>query len=370
MFRSTYLFRSAALIAALSPALAAQTAQLLPSHADLAEGQPSLSLPFGVPGFRTQMLLDGSAVGASGAVLTGLRLRADRTSAPLAATSVPNVTVQLSHTSAFIGNMNGQFSLNVTGAVTTVFQGTVNLPAYQDGFAGPLPWDIVITFAQPFTFTTALGNLLIDITGNNAPAGTPNYWLDAVQAGGSATPYGRAGDNPSFDFLNLVCSTGGSLEPRLISPGHVIEYSSTLSFTNPPGVLALGVAGFPAPVDLGPLGAPTHSLYIDPLVLSLHSWQQSFIGYYSTFLLPVPQNPLLIGERIFAQSALLDPTANALGLLTSQAIETRIGDQSEVLPMQQLDADDPAAVTGTLVDFGFTTPSYGGVPILLEGVFF
>lgn len=370
MLRSHLLTRSALLLAVSATALSAQTTQLLPAHADLAEGQHGIGLPFGVPGFRTQILISGPAVGANGAVLTGLRFRADRTSTPLAATVVPNVTVTVSHTSNFVGNMNGQFALNVTGPVTTVFQGAVTLPAHADGFAGPLPWDIAIPFAQPFAFTTAQGNLLVDIVGNNPANGIPVYWLDAVQAGGSATPYGRAGDNPSFDSLNLVVSTGNSLEPRLLSPGHVIDYTSTLSFTSPPGVLALGLVGLPVPIDLGLLGAPTHSLYMAPLVLATHSWTQSFIGWYSTTSLAVPNNPLLIGERIFAQSALFDPAANALGLLTSHAVETRLGDQAEILPMQQLDAPDAAATVGTFVDFGFAQPDHGGTPILLEGVFF
>ena len=366
----THLFRSAVVAAAVAAAAGAQTTKTLPAHADLGDGHHAVALPFGVPGFRTQLLLDAAAVGPNGAVLTGLRLRADRGAAPQAAVTVPNVTVQVSHCSTALGNLSGTFAGNVTGPTTTVFQGGVTLPATTPGFAGPTSWDIAIPFATPFTFTAAQGNLLVDIVGNNAAQQLPVYWLDAVQGGGGATSYGTPGDDPNFDTMNLLVATGNSLEPRLLSPGHAVDFISTRSFTSPPGVLALGIAGLPAPIDLGPLGAPTNALYIDPLVLSAHAWTTSFIGRYSTFTLAVPGNPLLIGERVYGQSVIFDASANALGLVVSNAVEMRLGDQAEVLPMQQLDADDPAAATGTVLDFGFGQPERGAVALLLEGVFF
>jgi hypothetical protein len=71
--------------------LFAQQRVLVPAHADRSEGQTLVIHPFGVPGFRTQILVDGDAIAPTGALLTGLRFRADRTSLPLAATAVPNV---------------------------------------------------------------------------------------------------------------------------------------------------------------------------------------------------------------------------------------------------------------------------------------
>ncbi len=353
----------------LVASLAAQATVAVPPHAADVDGHQSLALPFGVPGFRTQILVEASAIASTQAVLTGIRFRADRPSAPLAAASVPNVTVSLSHCSLGLGGLQSTFANNVTSPATQVFAGTVQLPAQPVGFAGPLGWDVVVAFAQPYVFTTAQGDLLIDIVGNNGSGGTPNYYLDALQGGGSVSPFGVAGDNPSFDFLNLVVSTSGTLEPRLLTPGHTIEFSSTLSFTHPPGVLAFGLDGLPAPFDLGQLGAPTHSIYISPLATVAHSWQQSFIGWYSTAAVAVPSDPAFIGLRLYGQSLLFEPTANALGLLTSGAVEVRIGDALAQFPMQQVDAFDPAATTGTLVDFGFSQPHFGATPVLLEGTF-
>lgn len=355
--------------ALLSPA-AAQTTKPLPHNAEVAEGHHGTSLPFGSPGFRTQLLIDAANVGSVGALLTGVRFRADRSSLPATGATIPNVTVRVSSTTRQLGNMSPFFAQNATGATTTVFQGDVVLPAIAAAFAGALPWDISVPFAQPYFYDASLGNLLIDIVGNNAPGQLPTYWLDAVQGGGAASWFGAAGDNPGGDFLNLVVGTANGLDPRQLSPGQTIDFSSTLSFTSPPGVLALGAFGFPTPIDLGPIGAPTHSLYVDPLVLVPHSWAQSFIGWYSTFSLSVPNNPLLVDVVLYAQSALFDPTANALGLLTSGAVEVRLGEHGQDIGMQQLDADDPQATLGTLLDFGFLQPEPGAVPILLEGAFF
>ncbi len=365
------LFAATALVATADPR--AQALQPVPGlNVDYVDGQQGVGMPFGVPGFRTQILVEGPSVAPVGAALTGLRFRLDRSSLPMAAGSVPNVTIALSETNVTVPNLGITFAANVTGTPTVVFTGTVQLPAHATGHAGPLPWDIVITFQTPFVFTTTNGNLLIDITGNNAPGGFPSHYLDAMQPGGSATQYGQAGDNPSFDFLNLIVHTGNSLDPRLISIGNVVEYSSTLSFTNPPGFLALGLLPTPGPIDLGFLGATNQFLHIDPLIFAWHSWTQTFIGYASTFQLGVPNDPSWIDNVIYAQSALLDATANPFGLILSHAVETRIGDNQQVfLPMQQLDADDPTAATGTLLDFSFGgNPAYGAVPMLLEGAFF
>jgi hypothetical protein len=353
--------------------LTAQTQLSLPLHADAVDGHHSLGQPFGTPGFRTQILVDSSAMATNGALLNSIAFRTDRGSAPLAPQQIPNVTVELSQTSIVVGGMLDNFAANVTGTPTVVFSGTVNLPGSSVAFAGPQPWDIVINFTAPFTLSTGSGNLLIDIKGNNPTGGFPNHFLDAVQGGGSSTQFGTAGDNPSFDTLRLgaFVANGNSMDSRLYSPGHVIDFTSMLSFTQPPGVVAVGTAPQPVPVDLTPIGAPTNFLYIDPIVLAPHSWTASFIGWYSTFPVSVPGSPAMVGVTLYGQSVILEPAANALGLVLSNAVEVRVGDQAEQLPLQQLDAADPAAPTGALVDFGSTTtPDRGAVPIRFDGLFF
>mgnify|MGYP003643007402 CR=1 FL=1 len=351
---------------------ASATAQelVLPSHADVADGHHAVSLPFGSAGFRTQLVVDAAAIAPAGAVLQELRLRADRTSLPLVGSTIPNVVVSLSHTNRTVGNLDVSFANNVTAATTVVFQGSVGLPGHTDGFAGPMPWDITVPFGQPFVFDVTQGNLLIDIVANNPAGRAPSFWLDAMEAGGAATSFGEGGDVSSGDNLGLLVATGNSLDPRLITLGRTIDYITTLSFSNSPGVLALGTVRQATPIHLGPIGAPRNLLYIDPVVLIPHAWTQSFIGWNSTFSLTLPNLPSLAGERVYAQSMIFDSLANPLGMVLSPAMETRVGDPFEVLPMQQLDADDPQAATGTILEFGLGSPAMGAVPIRLEGVFF
>jgi hypothetical protein len=370
MYPTTTRLLLAAAIAAISVPAVAQTFRTLPVYADVVDGHQSLGLPFGKPGFRSQILVSGVQLAATGASLNGIRFRADRWLAPpTIGTQVPNVTVRLSHTSVVA--LSSAFAANVTGPASTVFQGTVSLPAQGIGNAGPLPWNIVIPFSQPFAFTTTAGNLLVDIVGNNSAAGSPNYFLDAGEAGGAATQFGVSGDHPSFDNLLLFVATGNDLIARQLSPGHTIDFISSLFFTTAPGVLALGTTPQPVPIDLTPIGAPTNFLYLDPLLFVPHTWTPSPIGSHATFALVVPNNPAFVGATIYGQSAILVPNANPLGVITSHAVETRLGDEFEVFPMQQVDAPDPNAANGTLVGFGSATPpERGAVTIRFDGTFF
>jgi hypothetical protein len=351
--------------------IAAQTFKPVPAYADAVDGHEGLDLPFGLPAFRTQILVDASHVATTVALLDSISFRADRWFAPATGTQVPNVTVRLSQTSVAAGGLSNVFANNVTGTATVVFQGTVTLPTVNVGFAGPMPWNIVIPFSQAYSFTTVVGNLLIDIAGNNPISGSPNYSLDAVQAGGTGTQFGFGGQSPTFDNLLLYVATGATVTPRLLSPGNTIDFSSTLFFSPRPGVVALGTAAQPVPIDLGPFGAPTNFLFIDPLVMFTHSWTQIPIGWLSTFSLPVPLDLNLIGTTLYGQSVILEPQANPLGLIFSPAVEARIGDQYEVLPLQQVDSSNPASATGTIVNFGTaTSPEYGAVAIRLGGQIF
>jgi len=83
--------------------------------------------------------------------------------------------------------------------------------------------------------------------------------------------------------------------------------------------------GVPLPFDLTPFGATGCSLYtdIDAVLVGSTTWQHPGTAVMNA-VLPVPRNFALLGARLFTQAAVLDPTANSLGLRMTQAHEVHL----------------------------------------------
>jgi hypothetical protein len=101
----------------------------------------------------------------------------------------------------------------------------------------------------------------------------------------------------------------------------------------PPRVASLGVLSFsrtsygplPLPFDLSPLGAPGCSLYV-----SLDFFQAKITGGLigagagsASFSWPLPSDPNLRGLDLYVQALTLDARANAFGMTTSHALQTK-----------------------------------------------
>ncbi len=84
----------------------------------------------------------------------------------------------------------------------------------------------------------------------------------------------------------------------------------------------IAVAGTPALVDLGPLGAPGCFAHTAPFW-----WSALPTDLYgrANFTVVVPNQPTLIGYAFDSQWVELDPAANALGIVTSTAVRARVG---------------------------------------------
>jgi hypothetical protein len=105
----------------------------------------------------------------------------------------------------------------------------------------------------------------------------------------------------------------------------------TLRTTNgPPNGFALLMIGFtrtnwrgnPLPFSMATFGAPGCSILAGPDSTQTQSLNFAGIGNTS---ITVPDNPAFVGVHIYSQSAPLVPGANALGLLFSNGLDTRIG---------------------------------------------
>ncbi|MCA8977868.1 MAG: hypothetical protein KDC98_24290, partial [Planctomycetes bacterium] len=76
----------------------------------------------------------------------------------------------------------------------------------------------------------------------------------------------------------------------------------------------------PAAIALDPFGAPECSLYLDP---TAPHWRG--VGGTDELTAAIPSRPALLGQRFTAQAAAWTPGANALGLVTSNAMALTIG---------------------------------------------
>lgn len=356
----------------LSVAASAQaTAIDFPSHAGLADCNQAHFVPFGFSGVRSQLLFDAAAVATAPSVLTGVRFRVDRGRGDTVPVVWTNVTILASHSTVPLAAMQTTFAGNQTEAPITVFQGAVTVPAVTATNGGPQPWNVLVPFTTPFAYDPAQGNLLLEIVNADPPSSTMAGWLDAAQPGGGATRFGRAGDHPAFDTMTLRTTTALGDDPLRYAPGNTLQFVVTRAFTAAPGFLLASTTPLPAAVDLTPLGATGSSLYVAPeAIVPLGAWAPSLFGIETSLQLVVPNQPALLGVVVQAQALVVDPTANALGVLTSDAVEVRIGDGNEVLPVRQLDTGTPTGATGTLLDFGGSTPRYGTLAVRLEGAFF
>lgn len=153
--------------------------------------------------------------------------------------------------------------------------------------------------------------------------GNPN---DACLVGFGA---GFAARDPGPRDLSLV----GSFATQSDDPGlglaasgrPVLGQVTTLRLTAVPStavasVLLLGWQGLAPGLDLGALGAPGCQLYVDSAAAA-----GFWLGSAATLQVPMPGVAAMFGIQFHAQGAVLVPAANALGLLTSNALVLSAG---------------------------------------------
>lgn len=352
-------------VAAVATVAPAQSAVVVPGSAAVSEGYSLDGITGGSFAFRTQILVDAAALAANGATLTSLRLRADRTVGAQAGIGVPNVTVRIGPSAVAVGGMSSTYANNVTAPMTTVFQGTLNLPPQGAETFGPRDFDIDVPFQQPFAFQTTQGNLLIELIGNNPPCFgicNPFYWLDVVCVGGTTSSLGSAGTMANGDVPFATVTSGGGSDPMALTIGNTLDFVTSLALSAPPAVSAFAIAPLPGPIDLALLGAPGNTLWVDPAIVVPLTWTTG-LGSRATVSLAVPNLPSLVGVTLWHQTAVLDPAANALGIVLSNATETRIGDGAEPTFVQMCEGGDPTSTDGFVLDGC-------ALALRLEGTFF
>lgn len=169
--------------------------------------------------------------------------------------------------------------------------------------------------------------------GSTQPQSYPaSYLLEVGLA--SCTPYLSAAVNKTDG--NEFCTTGGLRVEYGTQPGElpVVGTLFVLDVANaPPLTLLLRMIGFsntfsgtfgPLPFHMAPLGAPSCSLFVDPLVVQ--AWFASPSGT-AQLSQSIPASPTFLGMTLHEQVGAFDAAANPLGLVLSNALSYVIGNR-------------------------------------------
>ncbi len=170
----------------------------------------------------------------------------------------------------------------------------------------------------------------ITTTGGTAPAGFHRdvrqrlYWVGTAGPAPASGTFGNAAGKIEVSMLTGKTSShgvgclGSNGTPTLGFTGSpVVGNTLTIDLTNGvPGGAALFIAGFtngfPFPLELGFLGAPTCFAYTDLSVTAGLFLDPLGAG---SFVLPIPV--AAVGFLFYGQYAVLDPLANPFGFTTS-----------------------------------------------------
>lgn len=241
-------------------------------------------------------------------------------------------------------SLNGASISLVVGGVPFAMTGLMTAWVWNDDVIyGGNPSDAVIftnLVGSPSTPQAQVGNLLL-------PAST--FQSEALPTGNVTGPMVLQlsnGSNPApwlqVNFQNLTLAPQSSVtifgpgcSGALGVPGNVatslprLGQVMTTQFTNLPQNAAFFIFGWSnttstfgaLPVDLTNFGAPgcfgRVSLDVTRLLLG--------VGGTATYNLSIPSHPSFLGAPFFTQCLALDPTANALGAVTSDAVAGVIG---------------------------------------------
>jgi hypothetical protein len=299
--------------------LAAQALWPVPASHVGHEGTSSTNVPFGrsTP-VRVQCAYDAMLF-AGPVTITQIAFRLD--GAGSAAQKVVDCEIRMSTMALSLVGMDAAFAQNRGGDETVVLpQQLLTLPA-QAATGTPSVFLPSIPLAVPFAYDPANGALLVEVVVFGQPPGA--YSLDVTYAC----------DSPDIGIGNNVCAQSNGL------PLHVQSASTQVMWGRPwiaraadaaPGaivLLAVGTIdsgpwdGFVLPQSLDNLGAPGCVLGIDVAA----TWFALALGDGSaTFPFTLSNTPQVIGEWLRFQAATLDPAANALGIVTSQAKKVQI----------------------------------------------
>jgi hypothetical protein len=189
-------------------------------------------------------------------------------------------------------------------------------------------WNGVPNFAGPgtstfqFQFDSAAGSVHLVCQAMSGSGSCLVGW----SPGGGALDGGSA-DWATFTSLALPASDIRPLQLSLQSAaqlGQTAVLATTQALPGSLGINFLSLGGIMPGIELTFLGMPGCSAYVDTS-LSVTNLISDFLpGVGMTTIVAIPSNTSLVGTSVLSQSAWFDPTANAAGLVTSNAVQFTI----------------------------------------------
>lgn len=305
-----------ALILSCTAGLTGLSAQVvLPAGFGAQSGTGSTNIPFGrsTP-VRVQYVYDASLFGGAPQVINAIDLRIEE---GLTTAGKPvDLEILASSMGREVTRVQSTFAANRGVDETVVFQRKIFTLPPAGTAADPNPFDLAIPFDQSFTFDPATGgSLVLEFVVYGQPPGAlvldTTFVCDSPQAHFGPPACGPVGGPPLLsDSVTTQVTWGGSVTLRVANadPGATNGLMFGFQETGP-------FMGLDLPVDLSVIGATGCSLSIGVVTTTTAVADPSGTSLYTLFL---PSAPELVGQWLKYQGIAFAPTANALGVVTSQ----------------------------------------------------
>ncbi len=319
-----------ALLFSAAPSPRAQTKYfVVPAAYAKVEGKSRNTYPFSYDEVRTQMIYNGKKLGFSKGAITEVAFRRDGTYTSVFNAKKFPLKVWISKSPNTDKSASVCFAQNRGPNPKLVFSGTLNLPQAGAPSTPPAPFSIVIPFSPPWIYTG--GNICLEMV---AP-GPYRYdrWM-------TDTFYNSEGGSGTRQMFGQACApTGSGKTPRLsVSTFRLLigktAYISLYAYrNNVPCFMFLGASktawgGLKLPYDLTALGATGCKVLTGADVILTATSHPSYSSGSTYFCFFVPENPSFIGQHIYSQGFVIDPKANAMGLLSTEGWDITFGNSS------------------------------------------
>lgn len=361
--------RAAICIAALTTmALAQSTTRVVPTAQTSTEGNLGSTQPFvwSIDGARHQQILSAGALGKALVTISEIRYRRDNGwKFNWLALTTPQMKFKLGTAKTTPDTMDMSFAANRKGALTTLFTGSVSLPALN---IGNKTFAVRIPLTRPFTHVVSSGDILLEseiATGNRGPS---TYWVvDAhgpAITGSSWLPYGAPGKFKSREASLALHYPFSPLAPG----GRLSLYRQELN-SDYPTLAAYGfsnksLGSLQLPFSLAPLGAPGNNIYTSmDIVFPATSRRNANSTFIFQADLEIPKIQKLRGTKVYGQFLHIDTASNQLGIVASNGVDFTIGDAQDSRQSQSIFASSLTASSG---EYSVISPTHVGVAPVVQ----